>query len=252
MTKPMSSPSPAVSGFPRIDPVGLGGILVRFGDSLSEAANRAALAFRAEVERQSWQGVEECTTSLVSACLMFDPLAVAPEVLAGRATALLESRDWYAEPLPEGRRLITIPTCYEADHAPQLAEAAGLAGLSCPDAVASLSTAQVRVTALGFAPGQPYLATLPEAWDIPRQAGLTPKVPKGALVVAIRQFVLFSVSAPTGWRHVGQTLVPLFDLESPDPFFLRAGDEVRFAAVTAAEFDTLRQDPMGGARAVPL
>jgi KipI family sensor histidine kinase inhibitor len=251
MTKtPLTSAPDA--GFPRIDPVGLGGLLVRFGESLSEAANRAALAFRAQVERESWEGVEECTTSLVSACLLFDPLAVGPEALTARAMALLHSRDWYAEPLPEGRRFITIPTCYAPKHAPQLAEAAELAGLSVEAAVASLSGARVRVTALGFAPGQPYLATLPEAWDIPRQAGLTPKVPKGALVVAIRQFVLFSVSAPTGWRHIGQTAVPLFDEASSDPFFLRAGDEVQFAAVSADDFEPLRLAPDGGARAVPL
>lgn len=240
------------TGFPRIDAVGLGGILVRFGDTLSEAANRAALAFRAQVERESWEGIEECTTSLVSAGLFFDPLAVAPETLRARAEALLSSRDWYADPLPEGRRFITIPTCYEGDHAPQLAEAAAMAGLSVPAAVASLSSARVRVTALGFAPGQPYLATLPEAWDIPRQAGLTPKVPKGALVVAIRQFVLFSVSAPTGWRHIGQTAVPLFDETASDPFFLRAGDEVQFEAVDANAFARLALMPDGGARAVPL
>lgn len=251
MTQNPSHTSPA-SGFPRIDAVGLGGILVRFGDSLNEAANRAALAFRAEVERQGWDGVEECTTSLVSACMLFDPLAIAPEVLVTRAEALLQSRDWYAEPLPDGRRFITIPTCYEASHAPQLAEAADLAGLSVEDAITSLSNVRVRVTALGFAPGQPYLATLPEQWNIPRQVGLTPKVPKGALVLAIRQFVLFSVTAPTGWRHVGQTAVSLFDIEAENPFFLRAGDEVQFPAVSADSFKGLLNDPKGGAKAVPL
>lgn len=247
--QPHSAPA---SGFPRIDPVGLGGILVRFGDKLSESANRAALAFRAQIERESWEGVEECTTSLVSACLLFDPLEVAPETLTARANALLQSRDWYAQPLPEGRRFITIPTCFEAPFAPQLAEAAEMAGMSVADAVASLSGARVRVTALGFAPGQPYLATLPKEWDIPRQAGLTPQVPKGALVVAIRQLVLFSVTAPTGWRHIGQTAVALFDEAASDPFFLRAGDEVQFPAVSAEVFEPLRHDPLGGAKAVLL
>ena len=37
--------------FPRIGRVGLDGLLVSFGDRLSEAGNRAALAFRAAVER---------------------------------------------------------------------------------------------------------------------------------------------------------------------------------------------------------
>ena len=90
------------AGFPRIDPVGLDGLLVRFGEVLDEPANRAALAFKAALEGDSPDGVEECATSLVSCFLRFDPLAVAPEVLSQRLSALLATRDWYQAALPEG------------------------------------------------------------------------------------------------------------------------------------------------------
>lgn len=223
--------------FPRIDSVGLDGLLVRFADALSEPANRAALAFRAALERDTPAGVEECATALVSAFVRFDPLGVAPDVLRTDLSRRLASRDWYAEPLPEGRRLVTIPTVYGGALAPQLAEAATLAGMTEAEAEASLSQAEVRVTTIGFAPGQPYLGTLPEAWDIPRQAALTPQVPVGALVVAIRQLVLFSVTTPTGWRHVGQTAARLFRPDTDTPFLLRAGDAVRFPAVTRVEME---------------
>lgn len=232
--------------FPRIDSVGLDGLLVRFGDQLDEAANRAALAFRAAVEAAGWDGVEECSTSLVSTYLRFDPLYLSHDDLEMQLTGLLSERDWYAADLPDGRKLLRIPTVYGTDLAPQLEEAAQVAGLTAEDAVASLSQARVRVTALGFAPGQPYLGTLPEAWDIPRQTALTPQVPQGALVVAIRQFVLFSVTAPTGWRHIGQTAAKLFDIDRDAPFLLRPGDEVEFPSVTREAFEQIKQAPDAG------
>lgn len=88
---------------------------------------------------------------------------------------------------------------------------------------------------------------LPENWDIPRQTALTKAVPEGALVVAIRQFVLFSVSSPTGWRHVGQTALKLFRPDSDTPFFLRPGDEVQFVEASADELARYADDPRGGA-----
>ncbi|TNF62684.1 MAG: carboxyltransferase domain-containing protein [Rhodobacteraceae bacterium] len=237
---------------PIIRTVGLDGMLVSFGDRLSEPANRAALALRAALDREGWPGVEETSTSLVSAFLRFDPRRLSHEALRARLADILEGRDWTQADLPEGRRLFRIPTVYGTDLAPQLDEAAHRAGISPGQAVAELSSARVRVQTIGFAPGQPYLGALPPHWDIPRQQGLTPRVPEGALVVAIRQFVLFSVATPTGWRHVGQTAARLFRPEAPDPFLLRPGDEVEFPSVTREEFDNFKRRRQDGIRMEPL
>ncbi|WP_323770953.1 5-oxoprolinase subunit B family protein [Antarctobacter sp.] len=240
------------AGCPRIEPIGLDGVIVRFGEALSQPANRAALAFRAALERDVPDGVEECSTSLVSTFVRFDPLSLSLAALVSALEQRLTGTDWYAAPLPEGRRLLRIPTVYGGDFGPQLDEAAAAAGMEAEAAIVALSGARVRVSAIGFAPGQPYLGTLPEAWDIPRQTGLTPRVPEGALVVAIRQFVVFSVSAPTGWRQVGRTAAPLFRPGSETPFLLRPGDEVIFDAVEAGAWDRLVADPKGGIVTEPL
>jgi KipI family sensor histidine kinase inhibitor len=232
---------------PVIRPAGLTGVLVSFGDTLSEPANRAALAFSAAVARAGIDGVEECAPSLVSVFVQFDPLHLDLEVLVTRLTDLLDDQDWYAAPMPEGRRFIRVPTVYGTDLAPQLAEAAAAAGLSVEAAISQLSDARVRVQTIGFAPGQPYLGLLPEAWDIPRQTALTKAVPEGALVVAIRQLVLFSVANPTGWRHVGQTALRLFRPDSDTPFFLRPGDEVQFVRASPDVVARHADDPDGGA-----
>lgn len=243
----MSDAAPAP--FPRIAPSGVDGLVVTFADRFEDEANRAALALRAEIEDAGWPEVMETAPSLVSTVVRFDPLATRAEALAERLARLLADRDWRAAPLPQGRRLIVIPTCFDPDLAPQIDEAAEAAGL--PDrqaAIDSLCGADLRVLTIGFAPGQPYVGQLPDHWDLPRQRSLTPRVPVGALGLAIRQMVLFAVETQTGWRHVGQTAIRLFQPDAPDPFVLRPGDALRFEPVTAARLSALRDAPLGGAR----
>lgn len=237
-------PSP---DWPRISTLGVDGFLISFGETLSEPANRAALAFRAALERESWAGVEESSTSLVSTYLRFDPMGPSHADMQAALEGLLAQRDWYDATLPGGRNLWRVPTVFGTNLAPQLEEAAAAAGLSVPDAVASISQTRARVQTIGFAPGQPYLGELPPVWDIPRQTKLTDNVPAGALVVAIRQLVLFSVTTPTGWRHIGQTRFRLFRTETDRPFVLNPGDEVLFEPVTPERLDRMRDDPNGGA-----
>ncbi|MFT6911673.1 MAG: inhibitor of KinA [Paracoccaceae bacterium] len=232
--------------FPRLLSMGLTGLLVSFSDTLSEPANRAAIAFRARLDRESWPGLEETSATLASVFMRFDPRHVSPAALSEQVNGLLAETDWYKAALPEGRKLWRIPTVYGGPQAPQLDEAAALAGVAPDVAIEQLSSARVRVLTLGYAPGQPYLGTLPENWNLPRQTALTPTVPPGALVVAVRQFVMFASQAPTGWRHVGQTGFRCFVPEADTPFTLRAGDEVIFPAVSPEDFaNRAAQDPAG-------
>lgn len=237
------------SDWPRISALGTDGFLVTFADSLSEPANRAALAFRDALDRAGWRGVEETSTSLVSAYLRFDPCGSSHGEILEALQQLLARENWFEAPLPQGRRLWRVPAVFGTGLAPQLDEAAQAAGLTPEEAVTSLTRATVRVQAIGFAPGQPYLGELPPAWNIPRQTELTSQVPAGALAVAIRQLVLFPVPAPTGWRHIGQTCFRLFRPEADEPFVLRPGDEVQFDPVDAETLERLKADANGGARA---
>ncbi|MEP3442419.1 MAG: carboxyltransferase domain-containing protein [Sulfitobacter sp.] len=231
---------------PRIRYVGLSGLLVQFGTDMSEPANRAAIAFRAAVDAHNWPEVRETSTSLVSTFISVDLAACAPEPLVEKLQALLETRNWLESPLPAGRTFWEIPALYGTDAGPQLEEAAKAAGVSPETAIAELSEARMRVLTLGFAPGQPYTGELPPHWNIPRQQALTQSVPAGALVVAIRQLIVFTNATPTGWRHVGQTAFRNFRPDSDTPIALSPGDEICFRSVSAAEYARIQQSDTSG------
>jgi inhibitor of KinA len=232
--------------WPQIKTVGLAGIIVTFSAELSEPANRAAIAFRAAVAALEWLEVEESNSTLVSTFLRIDLSRHRPEPVIERLQDLVASQDWLSASLPSGRTLWRVPTLFGTDRAPQLAEAAELAGRSIADAITDLSTTTMRVLTIGFAPGQPYLGTLPDHWSIPRQTNITPNVPAGSLVTAVSQFCLFPYDTPTGWRHVGATGFLSFRPNSEHPFPLSPGDEMIFDPVNEVEFSRIEASDQTG------
>ncbi|NDR56254.1 5-oxoprolinase subunit B family protein [Aliiruegeria sabulilitoris] len=237
------------TGFPQISPLGIDGLLVRFADRFDDAANRAALAFRALADAMA--DVQETSTSLGAVYLRFDPHTLAHADLMDRLRGLLAERNWYDAPLPANHRVWRIPTVYGGAHGPQLDATADLAGTDADSAIEALSTARLRVMAIGFAPGFPYLGQLPERWNLPRHDDLKTAVPPGALCLAIRQCVLFPTQSPTGWRHVGTTAFRSFRPDHDQPFLLQPGDEILFPAAPARDFDRLAEAPNGGASCEP-
>ncbi|WP_413719030.1 5-oxoprolinase subunit B family protein [Silicimonas sp. MF1-12-2] len=238
---------------PEILPLGLDGILVRFADTLSEAANRAALSYRGALEHDLPTGITETATSLTSVLVRFRPGDITRARLQDELRDRLSAMDWYHAPLPEGRTLWRMPAVFGGDYGPQLDEVADAIGRTPDQAVAEIAVSELRVLALGFAPGQPYLGFMDEHWNIPRQTEVTPEVPRGAVVVAVRQVIPFANAAPTGWRQIGRTAFRCYARNGTPPIPLKAGDTVRFEPVPAKDFARLSEaGPLGGAMAEPI
>jgi inhibitor of KinA len=230
-------------------PIGPDGVLIRFAEGLSDAANREALAFRATVSEAEIEGVTEVASSLTSVLVQFRPDQITRNVLSSILSDFLRTREWESASLPLGRRLWRLPVVFGGEFGPELEDVAGSVGVSSERAVAELCQSRLRVLALGFAPGQPYLGFLGEKWDIPRRSEVTAQVPAGAIVVAVRQVIPFANAAPTGWRQVGRTSFRCFATDRNPQVALAAGDEITFQAVEPSEFDILSaaEDGLGGA-----
>ena len=187
----------------------------------------AAQGLRSSLAADPVEGVTGLVPGRASLLVEFDALAVDAGVLATE----LASRP----PLPEaiGRERV-IPVVYDG---PDLAEVAGLAGLSAEAIVEAHAAGEHRVLFGGFAPGFAYVGGLPHAWHIPRLATPRTRTPAGSVAVADGMTGIYPAELPGGWRIIGRTPVTLFDPRRDPPVYLEPGDRVRFAPMTADDWE---------------
>ncbi|MFI4915024.1 MAG: 5-oxoprolinase subunit PxpB [Phycisphaerales bacterium JB060] len=133
-------------------------------------------------------------------------------------------------------RMHEIAVCYEGKHAPDLGEVASHAGMPEREVIETHTGTEFSVAFIGFAPGFGYLAGLPERLHVPRLASPRTRVPAGSVGVAGPYSGVYGLPGPGGWRIIGRTNAVMFGVERSEPTLLRAGDVVRFRAVTEREF----------------
>jgi KipI family sensor histidine kinase inhibitor len=216
----MSGMENAASLRPDIVPLGDQALLVRFGSSLYDAANRAALALGAKLVRDPIAGVIEIVPSLVSVLLRYDPSAIGPIRLAGEISLRLGQADAAGQ-----------PTIHDIDvrfDGPDLAEVAEALSVGVDAFVAQHNAELLRVLTTGFAPGFVYCGFHPEALNLPRRTTVRPRVPAGSVLFAAGQTAISATEIPTGWHVIGRTAFRNFLPESDPPTLLRAGDLIQF------------------------
>ncbi len=210
---------------PLILPLGDRGLLVRFAETLSEAANIAAVNFGRRVAAAGLPGVEEVVPNLVSVLLRYAPEAIEFERLAGEVRLLLHELP--QEPSRGGEH--RVPVIFDGE---DVDEVAGLLGLERPAFVAAHCAGPLRVLATGFAPGFIYTGFHEKRLHLPRRAQVRRQVPPGTVLFAAGQTAVTSTPVPTGWHVVGRTEFRNFDPAVMPPTRVRAGDLVRFEVVS--------------------
>lgn len=208
---------------PLILPLGDRGLLVRFGETLSDEANRAAIELAARVEMAGIHGVVEVVPNLVSVLLRYQPAAIAFDRLAGEVRLLVAGADGAITSGAEHRVAVTFD-------GEDLDEVAALVQLSPDEFIAAHNSAPLRVLATGFAPGFLYCGMHPEALAVPRRGVVRRQVPAGTVLFAAGQTAITSTPIPTGWHVIGHTSFRNFDPAAEPATAVHAGDTVRFEA----------------------
>lgn len=137
---------------------------------------------------------------------------------------------------PDPPRTVEIPVCYGGAFGPDLEAVAEAHGLSPAAVIRRHGRPLYRVYFLGFLPGFAYLGGLPASLATPRRATPRIAVPAGSVGIAGAQTGVYPIESPGGWQIIGQTPSCLFDPARRPPALLRAGDRVKFTAVTAEEY----------------
>jgi KipI family sensor histidine kinase inhibitor len=132
------------------------------------------------------------------------------------------------EPTP---RSFEISVRYGGPHGPDLDDVARGVGLTADEVVARHAAAHYDVCFIGFSPGFPYLAGLPERLHTSRRGTPRTHVLAGSVAIAGAQAGIYSVASPGGWNVIGRTDFILFDPNREKPAALASGDRIRFRVV---------------------
>jgi len=236
-------------------PLGDSALLVRFGDRIESDLIEWVHATARVLERRPFPGYRESVPSYASLAVHYDPWTVYTAIARDRgeppyASVCREVESRLAEAENEGEpsaRVVTIPVCYGGTYGPDLDDVAAYHRLSPEQIVFLHSEAEYVVAMIGFSPGFPYLAGLPERLATPRKRTPRPAVPAGSVGIAGGQTGIYPFETPGGWNVIGRTPLKLFRPDADPPSLLRPGDRVRLVAIPPETFRTITETEGGGA-----
>jgi KipI family sensor histidine kinase inhibitor len=109
-----------------------------------------------------------------------------------------------------------------------LADTAAELGLDPDGLVRRHISGRYVVAFCGFAPGFAYLTGLDESLHVARLREPRTRVPAGSVGIAGEFTGVYPRPSPGGWRLLGHTGAPLWDLDRTPPALLVPGTSVRF------------------------
>lgn len=202
----------------RVIPYGDSALLVEFG-SLADV-----LGMLPALQRTRPAGVLDLVPAARTIAIVLDPRVLSPASASG----------WVERTVPEpaeaaDEEVVELPVRYDGD---DLAEVAGLLGITTAEVVERHTASRWRVAFGGFAPGFAYLVTDNDGLVVPRRATPRTAVPAGSVGLAGEFSGVYPRSSPGGWQLIGRTDATLWDAAADPPALLRPGVVVRFTAVT--------------------
>jgi inhibitor of KinA len=190
------------------------------------------------IQAKGVTGVVETVPSFRSLLVYYDPRQTGFDELCAGLEGLAEQASTAV--LPPARR-VELPCCYDPEFGLDLLAAAARLDMSPDDLVRAHAGAEYLVYFVGFTPGLPYMAGVPERIRLPRLETPRVKVPVGSVGLGGTQFCIYSVESPGGYWLLGRTPAPLYDPRAEEPTLLRPGDRVRMRPIDRAEYDDIVQ-----------
>lgn len=135
-----------------------------------------------------------------------------------------------------------IPICYDITLAPDLNALLKYKNISLDRLITLHTEPLYTIYFLGFLPGFPYLGGLQESLFMPRKTTPELNVVKGSVGIGGKQTGIYTVDSPGGWHIIGKTPITLFDVSKALPSFLKAGDKIKFYAISKIEYEAISKE----------
>ena len=219
---------------PKLRLLGNTGVLIEYGDAIDTVINRKVRAMTIAIDRSAPSGVIEVTPTYRSILIMYDPTVTNPSQLEAEMLSLESQLEDVEIPPP---RIVEIPVLYGHEMGPDISFVADNAGMSVEEVIRLHTEPCYQIYMIGFTPGFAFLGGLPDALTTPRLSTPRAHVPAGSVGIANDQTGMYPVDSPGGWQLIGRTPLRLFDPLRAAPFLYQAGDQIKFKAISRAEYD---------------
>ncbi len=212
------------------------GLVVEFGNEISEAVNTKVRNLYLAIQKNQIAGIYEMIPTYRSLMIQYNPLETEVNNLIKKLMEIEKTLDSIDLPKP---RIIEIPTIYGGESGEDLKFVAEHNGISEDEVIKIHSSVDYRIYMLGFSPGFPYLGGMSERIETPRLKTPRTKIPAGSVGIAGKQTGIYPMESPGGWQLIGRTPIKLYNPQSQIPIILQAGDYLRFVPVEKDEYDSI-------------
>lgn len=221
--------------------------IIKFGNSICPQINERVRSVCEYFESLSLKknlsgAIVEWVPTYCTVCVYYNPLKIS---LAKIKKILYESVKFNGAAKGNSGTLHEIPVCYEDEFSPDMKNVCAHSGLSKEEVVAAHTSPVYTVYMLGFLPGFAYLGGMDERLETPRLEVPRVKIPAGSVAIGGRQTGVYPVDSPGGWQIIGRTNVKPYDVFRNPKILFRAGDKIKFRAVTKDEFALLEKQSVG-------
>lgn len=198
----------------------LRGVYLPFSDKLDIGANRELHALARRLLETPLVGVTDIIPGYTNLYIEFDANCLSE-------AKVLEWADSHRQDLTgeAGNKTVEIPTHFDGEDLPQVAEKTGLTKAEVID---RFTRPTYHVYAVGFTPGFPFMGEVDEALRLPRRDTPRPNIPPNTVAMANAQAGIYPLTTPGGWHLLGTSLKPLYDPSREKALLLEPGDSVKF------------------------
>ncbi|MBU1372204.1 MAG: 5-oxoprolinase subunit PxpB [Bacteroidetes bacterium] len=230
-------------------PISEKAVSIEFGNQIDEEIRQKISHLNQRILREPFSGFINTVPAYTTLTIFFEPLELLMNATLQGSTCLekitfylSKMKDEFKNQSHKDSKIIQIPVCYEDAFGLDLEELSSSYHLDKEKIITLHSEAIYSVYMIGFVPGFPYLGGLNELLKAPRKTAPRKAIPAGSVGIAGMQTGIYPLETPGGWQIIGRTPMKLFDVLQSQPSLLKAGDRIKFEAITKSEYERMAKN----------
>ena len=226
----------------KISNIGDCGITCDFGDEVNKNTNKEVIKLfnfiQDSVNKSKIKGILNYTPSYNKLIINFE----LGQIKSKDIIEFIKSSDYSKVNLPESKKIVEIPICYDEEFALDIKRLEQKTKLNFKEIVSKHLETNFFVYMIGFVPGQPFLGDLSESLFHDRLDTPRIRINKGSVGIVEKFCTIYTFESPGGWNIIGRTPFELFNINKTNTSILSPGDTVKFKSISKKEFTLFKNE----------